>query len=149
VRVHGQELLADVAAPVAVLRDPEQVAAALRAGAAALGCPVLSEHRQLFEPEGVTAIAVIGESHLLASTYEELGVLAVGIQTCSGAMDLLDGLAAICGAIGADEVRSLLLLRRLEAPMQIVLQREGVAFRDGRLQLDGGPRRFSASTAIR
>ena len=65
-KIHGQELWADVVVPPAAMRDAGRVQAALRAGAAALGSSVLSEHLQRFEPSGLTAIAVIGESHLLA-----------------------------------------------------------------------------------
>jgi hypothetical protein len=60
----------------------------------------------------------------------------VNIQTCSGEMDLLAGLEAICAALDADEVRSLMILRRLDSPLRVTLQRERVAVRDGRLLLD-------------
>lgn len=134
------------------LGDTARIREALRAGALALRCAVLSEHHQLFEPAGLTAIVVIGESHLLASTYEELGIVAVNIQTCSPSMDLLVGLAAICGALGATEVRSLVLMRRLDTPMHVALQAEGVAVRDGRLEIDGTAAPaygFSARSAIK
>ena len=151
-KIFGQELWADVALEREALGDVARIREALRAGARGLGCTVLSEHHQEFEPAGVTAIVVIGESHLLASTYEELGLLAVNIQTCSAAMNLLDGLASICAALGATEVRSLTVMRRLDTPMRVVLQAEGIAVRDGRLQLDeaGLPDYgFSARSAIR
>jgi S-adenosylmethionine decarboxylase len=151
-KIYGQELWADVALDAAAMADVTRILGALHAGARGLGCTVLSEHHQLFEPEGATAIVVIGESHLLASTYQELGILAVNIQTCSPSMDLLEGLGAICVALGATEVRSLVVMRRLDAPMRVALQAERVALRDGRLELDLGEEpgyRFSASSAIR
>jgi S-adenosylmethionine decarboxylase len=152
VKIHGQELWADIALDAAVLADAASIRAALRTGAAALGSTVLSEHHQLFEPSGMTAIAVIGESHLLASTYEELGLLAVNIQTCSAEMDLVEGLVAICAALAATEVRALVVMRRLDTPFRIVLEAERVPFRDGRLELEEAPPRpygRSASSAIR
>ena len=101
--------------------------------------------------KGTTAIVVIGESHLLASTYAELGILAVNIQTCSASMELIDGLAAICAELDASEVRSLVVMRRLDVPMRVVLQVEKVPVRGGRLLIDAAvyPSAFSASSAIR
>ena len=135
-KIFGQELSADLAVPAARLGDPRAVEAALLAGAEAVGCAVLSAHHQLFEPEGVTAIVIIGESHLLMSTYPELGVAPVNIQTCSREMELLPGLAAICRVLGAGAVRSLVLMRHLDTPFRIELACEMVPFRDGRLRFE-------------
>jgi S-adenosylmethionine decarboxylase len=150
--IHGQELWADVAVPATAFADPRRILLALRLGAEALSSTVLSEHLQLFEPSGLTAIVVIGESHLLASTYEELGLLAVNIQTCTDAMDLVEGLAAVCEELGASEVRSLVVMRRLDTPLTITLQAERVPVRGGRLRFDEAdspPYGFSARSAIR
>jgi len=152
VKLYGRELWADLLVRPEVLRDHEAIRGCLRAGAAALGCSVLSEHHQLFEPSGLTAVVVIGESHLLASTYEELGVLAVNIQTCTARMDLVPGLEAICDYVGAERARSLVVMRRLDAPFEVELSCENVPFRDGRLRFDGSPDAgygFSASKAIK
>ena len=149
-KIHGQELWADVAVEGPVLDDAPAILAALHAGAAAISSTVLSEHHQRFEPEGVTAVVVIGESHLLASTYAELGIVAVNIQTCSAAMDLVAGLEAIAASLGASEVRSMVVMRRLDTPMRVVFQGERIGLRDGRLELEAGvDQGFSASAAIR
>ena len=84
----------------------------------------------------LAAIVVIGESHLLASTYEELGILAINIQTCSESMDLVAGLESACASLGASAVRALVVMRRLDAPMRVVLQAVNVPVREGRLRLD-------------
>jgi S-adenosylmethionine/arginine decarboxylase-like enzyme len=99
----------------------------------------------------VTAIVVIGESHLLASTYGELGIVAVNIQTCSESMDLLAGLEAIAAALGAGEIRSLMLMRRLDTPMRVFFQAERVPVVDGRLQIpeNAAVQGFSARSAIK
>jgi S-adenosylmethionine decarboxylase len=152
VKLFGRELWADLVVRAEVLRDGEAIRASLRAGAEALGCEVLSEHHQEFEPSGLTAVVIIGESHLIASTYEELGVLAVNIQTCTGRMDLVPGLEAICDFVGAERARSLLVMRRLDTPFEVELSGENVPFRDGRLRFDGSPDAgygFSASKAIK
>lgn len=133
--IFGQELWADLAVDEALLRDSERLRASLRHGAAALGCTVLSEHCQEFEPCGLTAVVIIGESHLLASTYEELGILAVNIQSCSRGMDLLEGLRAICVHVAASEIRSLVVMRRIDTPMRLVIEERDVPIRDGRICL--------------
>jgi S-adenosylmethionine decarboxylase len=149
VKLFGRELWADLVVRAEVLRDSEAIRASLRAGAEALGCAVLSEHHQLFEPSGLTAVAIIGESHLIASTYEELGLLAVNIQTCTGRMELLPGLEAICDVVGAERARSLLVMRRLDTPFEVELSGENVPFRDGRLCFDGDGYGRSASKATK
>lgn len=138
-KIYGQELWADVAAPAAVLSDESAIRECLVAGASAIGSVVLSSHHQRFEPSGVTAIAIIGESHLLASTYEELGIVAINIQTCTRNMDLVLALTAICRSLRADEVRSLMIVRRLDVPVRIELERTRVPFRDGRLVMEPQP----------
>lgn len=151
-KIHGQELSAEVEVRPELLRDAARIRAALHAGATAMKSTVLSEHVQEFEPSGLTAIVVIGESHLLASTYEELGLLAVNIQTCTITMDLIRGLTAICVALESEAVRDLVLMRRLDVPFRIVLQAERVAVRDGELDLAAAsppPYGFSASSAIK
>jgi S-adenosylmethionine decarboxylase len=151
-KIHGQELWADVVVAGELQADVERVRGALRSGAAALGATVLSEHVQSFEPSGITAVVVIGESHLIASTYEELEIVAVNIQTCTLAMDLVRGLEAVCDALGSEEVRELLVIRRLDVPMRVTLHAERVAVRGGRLQLEVGGASssgFSATSAIR
>jgi S-adenosylmethionine decarboxylase len=149
VRIFGRELSADVLLGAAVLRDDEALRRSLRAGAQAMGCPVLSEHHQRFEPEGLTAVAIIGESHLLVSTYPELGLASFNVQTCSERLRLVEGLEAICAALGAEAVRSLVLLRHLDVPFQVELSREWVSFRAGRLQLDEQPSAFGDDAPLR
>jgi S-adenosylmethionine decarboxylase len=139
VRIFGRELSADVLLDAAVLRDDDALRRSLRAGAQAMGCAVLSECHQRFEPEGLTAVAIIGESHLLVSTYPELGLASFNVQTCSERLRLVEGLEAICAVLGAEAVRSLVLLRHLDVPFQVELCREWVPFHDGRLQLDDRP----------
>lgn len=139
-RIFGRELSADVSLEGSALRDHEALRRSLRAGAEAMGCAVLSEHHQIFEPEGLTAVAIIGESHLLVSTYPELGLASFNIQTCSESLRLVEGLEAICSTLGAGMVRSLVLLRHLDVPFEVELCCEDVPFRDGRLQLAAGRR---------
>ena len=84
----------------------------------------------------MTAILVIGESHLLVSTYPELGIASFNIQTCSERLELVPALEAICAALGSSLVRSMILLRHLDAPFQVELCREEVPVVAGRLLLE-------------
>lgn len=139
-KIHGQELWADLEVEAGVLSRPRRIVEALHVGARALGAEVLSEHVQTFQPAGLTAIVVIGESHLLASTYEELGIVAVNVQTCTAEMELLAGVAAICRELGCRRIRGLLHMRRLDTGPRILLQREDVGLVDGGLDLPDRPR---------
>lgn len=151
-KIHGQELWADLRVSAAMLADEAAILEALYAGAAALDSVVLSAHCQRFEPAGLTAVVVIGESHLLASTYGEIGILAVSMQTCSPAMRLLAGLEAICARLEVEEVQSLAMMRRLDTPLRLALHADAVPVRAGRLVLPeslADDQGFSASKAIR
>ncbi len=144
----GRELTADViVSDLAEKEERDLVRAALRAGAHALGATLLSEHDQVFQPSGVTGVVIIGESHLLASTYPELDLVAVNIQTCSPDMTILDGLTAICRTLDAQLVRSVMVKRHVDVPLEIESFHRDVPFVDGALCLeqgqlvDFGPRR--------
>jgi S-adenosylmethionine decarboxylase len=147
--IHGQELSADLSVAEEILLDVDRIVDALLEGASALGGTVLSRHCQRFEPVGVTAVVIIGESHLLLSTYPELGLASLNVQTCSASMDLVRGLEAVAHRLEAPEVRSLVMLRHLDTPFEVVARAQGVAVREGRLDeraIGAGVRRPAAAT---
>lgn len=131
--VQGQELSADLSVPESILLDVDELVGALEEGARAVEGTVLSHHCQLFEPVGATVIVVIGESHLLLSTYPELGLASLNVQTCSAEMDLIAGLEAIARRLRATEVRSMIVLRHLDTAFRVVAQAECVALDEGKL----------------
>ncbi|HVS64099.1 MAG TPA: S-adenosylmethionine decarboxylase [Thermoanaerobaculia bacterium] len=139
--IRGQELSADLTVSAAVLHDVDRLVEALVDGAHAVGGTVLSQHCQRFEPVGATVVVIIGESHLLVSTYPELELASLNVQTCSADMDLIQGLEAVSRRLEASEVRSMVVLRHLDVPFEVVLQTGRVAFRDGRLEEPGSPHR--------
>lgn len=96
----GPELLDDGSALEACL-----VAAAQRGGARVVEARI---HR--FEPQGVSGVVILAESHLALHTWPELGFAAVDVFTC--------GLPAVAEAIAREVVAALAPehheLRRLE-----------------------------------
>ncbi|HOG65545.1 MAG TPA: adenosylmethionine decarboxylase [Spirochaetota bacterium] len=69
--------------PFALLDDPATVERALLAAAAAAGTTVLEAHFHRFQPQGVTGILLVSESHLSIHTWPELGYAAVDFFSCS------------------------------------------------------------------
>ena len=66
-----------------VLDDPNAMRAALDAGVTAGGFWLREMLVARFEPHGVTATAVVGESHLCLHSWPEEGRLFVDIASCS------------------------------------------------------------------
>jgi S-adenosylmethionine decarboxylase proenzyme len=64
------------------LSDVRQVSAALRAAVAASGATLLKSLEHVFPPHGVTAVALLAESHASLHTYPEHGACFVDIFTC-------------------------------------------------------------------
>ena len=85
------------------------VEADLRAAAARIGATVLSAHFHQFDPEGVSGVLVISESHLAVHTWPEHGYAAVDLFTCGPRrLDPTAGVAALVASWGArdHEVRA-------------------------------------------
>lgn len=64
------------------LDDPAAIEAALRASVAATGATLLHLHAHRFSPQGVTAVAVLAESHIACHTWPEIGYAAVDLFMC-------------------------------------------------------------------
>ncbi len=68
--------------PSAVLDDPQAVVEALEKAAAAANATVLHTTHHRFEPHGVTALALLSESHISVHTWPEKGYAACDVFTC-------------------------------------------------------------------
>ncbi len=68
--------------PPALLDDPETIAAAIRVAAEAAGATLLHTSQHRFEPQGVTAMGLLAESHISVHTWPELGYAACDVFTC-------------------------------------------------------------------
>lgn len=69
--------------PFAQLDDPELLRRVLREAVAAGRFSLLGELVHRFTPQGVTALALVGESHLALHSWPEHGVLFVDVASCT------------------------------------------------------------------
>ncbi len=65
-----------------LLNDIEFIKKVLPAAAAKSGATILGESFHQFEPQGVSGVVLIAESHVSIHTWPELGYAAVDIFTC-------------------------------------------------------------------
>ena len=65
-----------------MLKDPEKVRAIMKAGALAMKATIVEEAFHHFEPDGVSGVIIIMESHLTIHTWPEHEYAAIDIFTC-------------------------------------------------------------------
>lgn len=65
-----------------LLNDPRVVAKAIHDAAVLAGATVLHEVCHTFTPQGVTAMALLAESHITIHTWPETGYAAADVFTC-------------------------------------------------------------------
>src|SRR2546430_1636846 len=83
----GVHVLADLwGCDPRLVDDRSFVVAALRRAAVAARATVLEVSAHRFEPQGVTASALLAESHVSIHTWPEYGYAAVDVMTCGTAM---------------------------------------------------------------
>lgn len=68
--------------PARLLDDPQAVIEALQAAALAANATLLQTTHHRFEPHGVTALALLAESHISVHTWPERGYAACDVFTC-------------------------------------------------------------------
>ena len=79
----GQHLLLTLSGcRIDLLNDERALKQVLEKAAVATGATVLKLESQKFQPQGVTAIAVLAESHASLHTYPESGVVFFDCFTC-------------------------------------------------------------------
>jgi S-adenosylmethionine decarboxylase len=101
--------------PAAWLNEPASLRAALDAAVAAGTFTSLATVVVPFSPQGVTACAIVGESHLALHSWPEERRLFVDIASCSTEESVRRALAAI-GAAMPEGRMALLDERVLESP---------------------------------
>ncbi len=67
------------------LDDPERLLGAINAACEVGGFTILHTHLHRFSPQGITATAVLSESHIALHSWPENGTLFIDLATCSGA----------------------------------------------------------------
>lgn len=70
-----------------VLDDYDFLRSALHEAALACGATVVGEQFNKFEPQGVTGVLVLAESHLSIHTYPEHSFCAIDCYTCGTEVD--------------------------------------------------------------
>ncbi|MCB9717939.1 MAG: adenosylmethionine decarboxylase [Myxococcales bacterium] len=68
--------------PAEVIDDLERVREAVREAARAARSTLLHEAAHSFQPQGVTALGLLAESHISVHTWPELGYAAADVFTC-------------------------------------------------------------------
>jgi S-adenosylmethionine decarboxylase proenzyme len=97
---HGRHLLLTLAGcPAALLDDQPALEALVRRAAMATGATVLQVISRRFAPQGVTALALLAESHASLHTYPEAGVAFWDCFTCGAACDPARSVAVLVAAL--------------------------------------------------
>jgi S-adenosylmethionine decarboxylase len=73
--------------PPDLLDDAAAIERAVRDASEAAGATVVAHVAHRFSPQGVTAVAVLAESHLSVHTWPEYGYAAADIFTCGETTD--------------------------------------------------------------
>ena len=95
IKTQGKHLIADFwNCDVELLNDEGRLRQLVELAAEAGGAEILALHSQRFEYQGVTAFAILAESHLSVHTWPEAGYVGADMYTCGScdpkpAMDLL------------------------------------------------------------
>ncbi|WP_240687018.1 adenosylmethionine decarboxylase [Amycolatopsis suaedae] len=101
----GRHVLAEFGAvdPV-VLDDPAALRTALRSALTEAGATVRDLLTHRFQPQGVTVLAMLAESHASVHSYPELGTAFVDVFTCGEAADPERAVRLLASALDAGEV---------------------------------------------
>ncbi|GAA5055578.1 adenosylmethionine decarboxylase [Nocardia callitridis] len=85
--------------------DPTRLETALRESLSAVGATICDVVHQKFEPQGVTVLALLAESHASLHTYPESGEIFIDVFTC--------------GSIGSGAPKTVELLREALSPKEV------------------------------
>jgi S-adenosylmethionine decarboxylase len=96
---------------VSLLNDLDYIQGALREASEVSGATVLHVVTHQFEPQGVTALGLLSESHISLHTWPENGYAAADIFTCGDTCDPERACEYLVSAFEASE-HSLLVLPR-------------------------------------
>lgn len=102
----GKHVLAefDGIAP-ALLDDSEFLRHTLAETLTDAGATVCEVIAHSFEPQGVTVLAMLAESHASMHTYPEIGSVFVDVFTCGERADPEQAVRLLAGALGTDSIR--------------------------------------------
>lgn len=94
-----------------VLDDEHRLRRTLRSALARANASVLSVVSKRFEPQGVTVVALLSESHASVHTYPEFGAMFVDVFTCGDKADPMVAIEYLVDALKATSARTDLITR--------------------------------------
>lgn len=86
-----------------IIEDSEKVKKAFLKAAKVSGATVLDYSFHVFEPQGVSGVVIIAESHFSVHAWPEHDYAAVDLFTCSESIDLKKAIESIKTSLGAEE----------------------------------------------
>jgi S-adenosylmethionine decarboxylase len=109
----GVHIVADVTQCVPeILDDEDGLVEMLRRAADSCGATLLGIQSHKFEPQGVTAVVMLAESHMSIHTWPERGECALDIYTC-GDMDTHDAFDLIMAELRGSLLQHQTIQRKL------------------------------------
>lgn len=101
-----------------LLDDAEFLRSILATTLKAAGATVCDVITHRFEPQGVTVLAMLAESHASVHTYPEIGAVFVDVFTCGDRADPEDAVRRLAGALGTESM-SMSTVRRGRQPANV------------------------------
>ena len=86
-----------------LLDDIDGIRTAFEQAVEACGATVLNRFSHKFQPQGVTVVYALAESHLSIHTFPENGSCAIDVYTC-GSMNSMDGMRVLIDHFNPIEV---------------------------------------------
>ncbi len=116
---------------IELLNDEVKLTQLLTNAANAANATVLSTHAHRFEPEGVTAVAILAESHIAIHTWPTSGYAGVDIYTC-GKADTMKAQQMLGEALSAGHTELVELARGgIDSPQSITALPDKPLLRSG------------------
>jgi spermidine synthase/S-adenosylmethionine decarboxylase proenzyme len=109
----GNHALADISGSVSpLLNDAAGLEQLLVDASLSVGATVLTRHSHAFEPQGVTAVVVLSESHVSIHTWPEWGGATIDAYTC-GDPDPVQLIEHVIAGLGPSVVRRAVVPRTI------------------------------------
>jgi S-adenosylmethionine decarboxylase len=116
-RFAGRHVLAELdGIDAALLDDPVFLRAALTSAVTEAGATVCEVMSHRFDPQGVTVLAMLAESHASVHTYPEIGAVFVDVFTCGDQADPEHAVRLLAKTLGTESVQ-LSTVRRGRPPL--------------------------------
>lgn len=87
-----------------ITADPDALQATMLAAAKAIGATIVCSSFHRFEPQGLSGVVIIGESHLAVHTWPEHRAVCVDLFTCSPKMNADPGIELLKNAFDPESM---------------------------------------------